>query len=132
MTVIFTALGLFYILAAVMVLRRARREYFLDRALEKLTGKPEPDRDRIWFMSGSALIYGGAGLALVFRSAMAVWLLGAGLIIQAAYYALLLPRIEPEVQAAPEDRWRRAWNAAIFSTAAFALAAYGHRIGVLA
>jgi multisubunit Na+/H+ antiporter MnhB subunit len=130
MTVILTALGLFYVFTAAMVLRRARAEWFLDRALERLSGKPEPDRNRIWYMSSSALVYGGAGLALVLRSGWAVWLLGAGLTFQAVYYALLAPRLRPE-EIDPR-RWQKAWNAAIVSTAAFALAAYGHRIGVLA
>ena len=131
MTVVLIALGLFYMFAAALVLRRARMEWFLDQAIEKLSGKPELDRHRIWFMSGSALIYGGAGLALVLRSDWAVWLLGGGLIMQGLYYGLLAPAGEPQDDAA-SGRWRKTWNAAIFSTAAFALAAYGHRIGVLA
>ncbi len=131
MIVILTVLGLFYLVAAALVLWRARKEWFLDRALEKLSGKREPDRNRVWFMCGSALIYGGAGLALVLRSGWAVWLLGTGLATQAVYYAFLAPIIEPE-DSADLSRWRKVWNAAIFSTAAFALAAYGHRIGLLA
>jgi len=131
MTVVFTVLGLFYMFAAALVLRRARFERFLDQAIEKLSGKPEPDRDRVWYMSGAALVYGGAGLALVLRSSWAVWLLGGGLILQALYYALLAPAADPQ-DAGASGRRRKAWNAAIFSTAAFALAAYGHRIGVLA
>lgn len=131
MTVILTALGLFYMFAAALVLRRARFELFLDRAIEKLSGRPEPDRHRIWFMSGSALVYGAAGLALVLRSGWAVWLLGGGLAMQAIYYGLFAPAPDPE--EAEAGRLRKAWNAAIFfSSAALALAAYGSRIGVLA
>jgi hypothetical protein len=131
MTAILTVLGLFYMFAAALVLRRARFEWFVDRAIEKLSGKPEPDRHRIWFMSCSALIYCGAGLALVLRSGWAVWLLGGGLAMQAVYYACFAPAADPGDGAAG-DRWRKAWNAAIVSAAAFALAAYGSRIGVLA
>jgi hypothetical protein len=131
MTVILTVLGLFYMFAAGLVLRRARMEWFLDQAIEKISGKPEPDHGRIWYMSGSALIYGAAGVALVLRSEWAVWLLGTGLVAQAAYYGLLAPAGDPD-ETSDASRWRKAWNAAIFSTAAFALAAYGHRIGVLA
>jgi hypothetical protein len=131
MKVLLTILGLFYLFAAAMVLRRARWEMFVDRAIEKLSGKREPDRNRVWFMTSSALIYGGAGLALVLRSEWAVWLLGSALIMQAIYYALLAPVSDHE-SGADASRSRKAWNAAIFSTAAFALAAYGHRIGVLA
>ena len=131
MTVLLTVLGLFYMFAAALVLRRARFEWFLDQAIEKLSGKPEPDRDRIWYMSGAALVYGGAGLALVLRSSWAVWLLGGGLVLQALYYAFIAPAADPQ-DAEASGRRRKAWNAAIFSTAAFAFAAYGHRIGVLA
>jgi hypothetical protein len=56
MTVIVTALGLFYLLAAALVLRRVRMEWFLDRAIEKLSGKPEPDRIRIVVIAASALL----------------------------------------------------------------------------
>jgi hypothetical protein len=131
MTLLLTALGLFYVFAAAMVLRRARYEWALDTALEKITGKPEPDRDRVWYMGGCALLYGGAGLALVLRSAVAVWLLGAGLLVQAAYYGFLAPHVDGE-KPGERARWRKIWNAGIFSTAAFALAAYGLRVGVLA
>jgi hypothetical protein len=131
MVVIFTGLGLFYMFAAALVLRRACMEWLLDCAIEKLSGKPEPDRHRIWYMAGCALVYGAAGLALIIRSGSAVWLLGAGLVMQGIYYALLAPHLDEEEGIDP-GRWRKAWNAAIFSTAVFALAAYGHRIGVLA
>ncbi len=130
MRILLMALGLFYMFAAALVLRRARLEWDLDRAIEKLSGKLEPDRNRIWYMAGSALVYGAAGLALVLRSSWAVWLLGTGLTLQALYYAVIAPRLRPE--ETDPGRWRKAWNAAIVSTAAFALAAYGQRIGVLA
>jgi hypothetical protein len=131
MTVIVTALGLFYILAAALVLRRVRMEWFLDRALEKLSGKPEPDRARIVVIAASALLYGAAGLALVLRSGLAVWLLGGGLLAQMLYYGAVWLRLKPGQDDNPE-RWRKAWNAAIISTAAFAIASYAARIGVLA
>jgi hypothetical protein len=131
MTVIVTALGIFYILAAALVLRRVRMERLLDSALEQLSGKPEPDRNRVHAITASALLYGAAGLALVSRSSWAVWLLGAGLTAQALYYGVLWLRLKPGEEDHP-DRWRKAWNAAIISTAAFALTAYAARIGVLA
>lgn len=131
MAVIATALGMFYLLAAALVLRRVRMEWFLDRAIEKLSGKPEPDRYRVLVMAASSLLYGAAGLALVLRSGWAVWLLGAGLVAQALYYGVLWLRLKPDAGGAP-DRWRKAWNAGIISTAAFAFAAYAARVGVLA
>jgi hypothetical protein len=130
MALIFTALGLFYIAAAALVLRRARADWSQARSAETMRGGPRLDRDRLWFMSCSALVNGGAGLALVLRSDWAVWLLGAGLVMQATYYSILSPLAEPE--GGDAGHWRKIWNAAIVTTAAFALAAYGHRIGVLA
>jgi hypothetical protein len=85
----------------------------------------------VWYMAGCALLYGGAGLALMLRSAVAVWLLGAGLLMQAVYYGLVAPH-SGSGEPAEAARWRKIWNAGIFSTAAFALAAYGLRLGVLA
>lgn len=130
MTVIVTALGIFYLLAAALVLRRVRMERFLDSAIEKISGKPEPDSHRVTVIAASALLYGAAGFALVLRSRWAVWLLGAGLMAQALYYGALWIRLQPGDDSSP-DRWRKAWNAAIISAAAFAFAAYAVRIGVL-
>jgi hypothetical protein len=131
MTVIVIAVGLFYILAAGLVLRRVRMEWFLDRAIEKLSGVPEPDRGRIYFMAASALIYGGAGFALVARSVWAVWLLGGGLLMQALYHTLLRQWIDPQLAQA-DAPGAKVWNATVLSSAAFALAAYALRLGVLA
>jgi hypothetical protein len=93
MTVLLTAVGLFYAVAAVLVLRRARMEWVQGRAIETRSDE-QPDRDRIWFLCGSALVYGTAGLARLLRSGWAVWLLGAGLILQAVYYAVLAPKAD--------------------------------------
>ena len=59
-----------------------------------------------------------------------VWLLGAGLVLQASYYCVLSLVISPEARA-NDDRWRKAWNAAMVSTAAFAFSAYAMRSGIL-
>lgn len=124
------ALGAFYVLAAILVFQRIRIEWLLDNAIEALTSKPEPDRYRVVFMAGSALLYGAAGVALLAQSSVAVWLLGAGLIAQAVYYAGIRLFTTPE-EPAGDERWSKAWNAAIISTAAFAFAAYAARAGVL-
>jgi hypothetical protein len=131
MTVIVTALGLFYMLAAALVLRRVRMEWLLDGSIETLSGKPKPDRIRIAVIAASALLYGAAGLALVLGSGFAVWLLGGGLLAQTLYYGAVWLRLNSDEDDSPE-RWRKAWHAAIISTAAFAIAAYAARIGVLA
>lgn len=130
MTLITTALGGFYVLAAILVLRRARSEWLIDRAIEEITLQREPDRNRIYFMTGTALLYGAAGIALLFKSSLAVWLLGAGLLLQAGYYGGLRLIIGADDREDGE-RWRKAWNAGIVSTASFAFAAYAMRCGIL-
>ncbi len=59
-----------------------------------------------------------------------MWLLGAGLVLQASYYCVLSLVISPEALS-DDDRWRKAWNAAIVSTAAFTFSAYATRSGIL-
>jgi hypothetical protein len=125
-----SALGLFYVIGAILVLRRVRLEWLFDHAIETLTHRREPDRNRSYFMAVAAVLYGAAGLALLLRSGYAVWLLGAGLVLQASYYCVLSLVISPEARA-NDDRWRKAWNAAMVSTAAFAFSAYAMRSGIL-
>jgi|EndMetStandDraft_5_1072996.scaffolds.fasta_scaffold137801_3 hypothetical protein len=129
MGVVVTALGIFYLLAAALALRRVRMEWFLNRPLEKLSGKPESDRYRISVTAISTLLYGMAGAALVLRSSWAVWLLGSGLAMQALYYGMQWLQVGGEGD--PERR-QKAWSAGIISAAAFAITAYAVRIGVLA
>ena len=130
MTAIIMAVGVFYMLAAAFVLRRACMEWLLDHAIEKRAGTPEPDRHRLLFMSASAFLYGGAGFALVLGSAAAVWFLGMGLLVQGLYYGLFRRNAAGSSDADGNSQ-RQAWNAAIISTAAFALAAYALKAGVL-
>ena len=78
-----SALGLFYVVGAFLVARQVRFEWSLDRAIETLTERREPDRNRSYFMTAAAALYGAAGLALLLRSDLAVWFLGAGLMLQA-------------------------------------------------
>ena len=125
-----SALGLFYVVGAFLVARQVRFEWLHDRAIETRTKRREPDRNRSYFMAAAAALYGAAGLALLLRSDLAVWLLGAGLMLQAAYYGVLWLIIAPEAHA-DDDRWRKAWNAAMVSTAAFAFSAYAMRSGIL-
>lgn len=117
-------------LAAILVLRRARTEWLIDRAIEEITLQREPDANRVYFMTGTALLYGAAGLALLLKSSLAVWLLGAGLLLQAGYYGGLWLVMGSDDREDGE-RWRKALNAGIVSTAAFAFAAYAMRCGVL-
>jgi hypothetical protein len=129
MGVVVTALGIFYLLAAVLALRRVWMEWLLDRPPEKLSGKPESDRYRISITAISSSLYGMAGAALVLRSSWAGWLLGSGLAVQALYYGMRWLQVGDEGD--PERR-QKAWSAGIISAAAFAITAYAVRIGVLA
>lgn len=130
MVFIATVLGAFYLASALMVLRRVRLEWMFGHALDAQTSGTEPGRYRIAFMAASAALYGIAGMALMARSGWAVWLLGAGLIVQAAYYGAARLFLKAEAPAG-DPRWTKALTAAIVSTAAFAFAAYAARSGVL-
>jgi hypothetical protein len=81
-------------------------------------------------MAAATALYGAAGVALVLRSDLALWFLGAGLALQAGYYGVLWLVVSPEARA-NDDRWRKALNAAMVSTAAFAFSAYAMRSGIL-
>ncbi|WP_088345002.1 MULTISPECIES: hypothetical protein [Rhodomicrobium] len=130
MVFIATVLGAFYLLSAVMVLRRARLEWLFDRAVKSLAKEPETDHGRLAFMAASAMLYGAAGLALLARSGLAVWLLGGGLAVQALYYGAAWLLTTPQAPAG-DAHWTKTWTAAVLSTAAFAFAAYASRMGVL-
>ena len=130
MALIVTVLGGFYVFAAALALWRLRMEWFAGRAPERLSGKGEPDLHRMLVILASASLYGAAGLAMILRSGWAVWLLAAALLIQAAYYGAARLWRGSAGQHDPGSR-QKAWNAALISTAAFALAAYATRIGIL-
>lgn len=124
-------LGAFYVFGGFLLLRSARMEWFLNKAIEKITLKPEPDRWRVAFPIVSGAVYLLAGVALAGLSVWGLWLLGAGLVAQAIYYSLAW-RLADAEERGDEARWRAARNAGMFSAAAFALAAYAYRTGVIA
>jgi len=128
MATIVTVLGSFYMLAAGFVLRRAWKDWLVDRAIE---GRAESLPNRILFMAATAMLYGAAGLALLLSSRWAIYLLGGGMAVQAAFHALQWTRSGPQERDADTHR-NKVWSAAIISTAAFAIAAYALRSGVLA
>ena len=130
MTLILSTLGLFYVATAFFVLRRARLEWGAGSARMTPGFGNEPDRRRIYFMTVAAGLYGAAGLALLAKSDIAVWLLGGGLLVQAAYYGLA--RLDGDRGRSPPDgHAQQALSAAIVSAAAFAFAAYAARQGML-
>lgn len=122
MTFITTALGLFYIAAAGLVLRRAYAE-----ARAAGTRPTAQETFRTLLITLSASLYGAAGLALLLRSGLAVWLFAAGLGLQALAYALLFGA------AANGDarQSNQAWTAGMLSAAATAFSAYALRQGIL-
>ena len=127
-------LSLFKYFAQELVVVRHPVGDFLRRADDQVHPEPArnalPDRHRLLFMSASAFLYGGAGFALVLGSAAAVWFLGIGLLVQGLYYGLFR-RNAAGRSTVDANSQRQAWNAAIISTAAFALAAYALKAGVL-
>jgi len=130
MTFIAVALGLFYVIASLLAAFAVRREWFLDRALEELTMERDPERGPLYFMTISTGLYGAAGIALLMKSELAVWLLGSGLLLQGGYYGMVWRKITAE-ELDDRQRWQKALNAGILSTAAFAFSAYAARQGVL-
>jgi hypothetical protein len=130
MPILVSALGLFYVIGAALVLWQVRLEWLFDHAIDMLADGREPDSIRSYFMAAAAVLYGAAGLALLLRSSLAVWLLGSGLMLQAGYYSALWLLISPETRA-DDDRWRKAWSAAMVSAGAFAFSAYAMRTGIL-
>jgi hypothetical protein len=130
MMLLLAALGLFYLAMALLVLRRALAEWSAGRPGIGRAFSNRPDGRRLLFMTMSAGLYGAAGLALLAKSHMAVWLLGGGLMAQAAYYGLeWLSGMQPMNR--PDGRADRVLIAAMISAASFALAAYAVRIGML-
>lgn len=127
-----SALGLFYVVAAYLALRQTRLEWFLHKAHATLRSNdgPRPERGRLYFVVVSACLYGLSGIALVINSRYAVWFLAGGLTAQAVYYSIVWWRAG-EAQRKDEERWRKALNAAIISTAVFAFSAYAARYGIL-
>jgi len=124
-------LGAFYVLGGLLLLRSARMEWFLNKAIEKITLKPEPDRWEVMFPLSCGVIYLAAGALLAMLSVWGMWLLAAGLMLQAIYYPVVW-HLADAGERADRPRWRAARNAGILSAAAFALSAYAYRIGVLA
>lgn len=124
-------LGAFYILGGFLLLRTARVEWLLNKAIERITLRPEPDRWEVAFPIVAGLIYLSGGAALAVLSVWGLWLLGAGLVAQAVYYPLAWRAADAQ-ERGNAGRWRTARNAGIFSAAAFALSAYAYRLGVLA
>jgi hypothetical protein len=120
-----SAVGVFYVLAACLVLRRA----YADGGLAPAAGRPEQLRTVL--MGLSAAHYAAAGIALLFRSGVAVWLLAGGLGLQALAYGLAFALSGSSAADAGGRQWNQALTGGMISAAAIAFSAYAWRAGVL-
>ena len=124
MTLIISAVGFFYLLAACLVLRRAYAEM---RAVKSANGTADGARSVL--MTLSACLYAAAGAALLLLSSLAVWLFAAGLALQLLNYGLIwrsAGSAETGVLAG-----NQALTGGMLSAAAIALSAYALRTGLL-
>lgn len=127
MIFITSAVGLFYVAAAGLVLHRAFAE---GRSAPTETAWSSADRARALLMMLSACLYGAAGVALLLRSGLAVWLFVGALSLQALFYAAVR-RLGGAAIESSGGQWDQAWAGGILSAAAIAFSAYALRTGVL-
>jgi hypothetical protein len=124
MTFLTSAVGVFYVLAACLVLRRA----YADGGMAAAAGRLEQLRTVL--MALSAALYAAAGIALLFRSGAAVWLFAGGLALQALAYGLAFS-VSGSAADAEGRQWNQALTGGMISAAAIAFSAYARRAGVL-
>lgn len=125
-----SALGVFYVLAALLVFRAMRMGGFASEAGGQLPReRASPTWLRLGAMTVSTCLYAMAGVALILNSAWAVWLLASGLLLQALYYGYAWRMTSAE--AGEDGQARQSWSGAIISAAALAFSAYAARQGVL-
>jgi hypothetical protein len=116
------AVGAFYVLGGLLVIRAGRAELFLDRALNQITGEPTPltERVRAAYALGVGLMILAGGVALLAMSRWAVVLFVASLLVQTAYL-LWASRALPPSDAAEAKGRRSSINASLIYAAATAL-----------
>jgi hypothetical protein len=113
------ALGVFYVYAAVVVLRQVRMNSFLDRAMAAIEMKPTPTVERAVSASGFAIggLTGLSGVALALLHPWAVWAFLACWLAQAVYLLWAQRWYAPEDAADVRGR-RKTINAFAVYTAA--------------
>lgn len=125
--------GLFYILAGVVVARRQVMESFLDNALAAITLKPVPRADRLrgrWMLATAVAVFAG-GVLLSALSLLALPAFLACAAVQALYIASIAPRlIDPEEEPDPAGR-RVTVNAFLIYLAATVLVGAAALAGLL-
>ncbi|MFG1331856.1 hypothetical protein V5F41_11455 [Xanthobacter autotrophicus] len=127
------ALGLFYVLSGVLVVRSLAVSAMADATYSAIVGTPTHPAERareIWLAAGSVLI-GVGGLALVLLLDVAAVLFILGAIQQLAYLGFIAPRyFDPHDEPDAGGR-AKTWNAAIVYVVATALVVAVARGGVL-
>lgn len=127
------ALGLFYVLSGVLVVRSLAVSAMADAAYEAIVGTPPHPAERvreIWLAAGSVMI-GAGGLALVLLLDVAAILFIFGAIQQVAYLGFVAPRyLDPYDEPDAAGR-AQTWNAAIVYLVATALVVAAAWSGVL-
>ena len=117
--------------AALGLAAGAFRMAVLTSAIETLAHRTgSRDRNRSYFMAAGRCALRCRRSGAVAEKRLAVWLLGGGPHASGRLLRFLWLRHQPEARA-DDDRWRKAWNAAMVSTAAFAFSAYAMRSGIL-
>lgn len=132
MSWISSAIGLFYVLAGVVVLKQMALDKLMDVVLDALGQKPdskEKIRTRLLILGGCLTF--ASGLALMTLSRWATVIFAANVLVQGGYLIWANRALPPETD---EDRLgrRRTTNALILYLAAFAFVAHAHAQGVLA
>jgi len=127
------ALGLFYVLSGVLVVRSLAASAMADATYTAIMGTPPHPAERareIWLAAGSVLIAAG-GLALILLLDVAAVLFVLGAIQQLVYLGIVAPRyLDPHDEPDAAGR-AKTWNAAIVYLVATALVVAAARGGLL-
>lgn len=109
------AVGFFYALGAIFLIRQMAVSDFLDRAIAavKLEEQPRKEIIRRWLLSVGAALTGASGVGILLMSSWAVPLFVANLVIQVGWLAWSATSFPPQDQEDALGR-RRSFNAAFF------------------
>jgi hypothetical protein len=109
------AVGLFYALGAIFLIRQMAMSEVLDRSLRAMEGRPELAKDivRRWLLGAGAALTGASGVAALLASSWAMPLFAANLVVQVGWLIWSSTAFPPQDE---EDRLgrRRTFNAAFF------------------
>lgn len=103
MSLIAIAIGIFYVVAGIIVLRVMTFERMLDKALTSISGKASTDiadQVRVRVLTGGALLTLASGAATILLSPIALLIYIANVIVQGGYIAWADRAIPPE---SPDD-----------------------------